>query len=248
MAFCERAGLTAAARQVALAAMDAVHEAVPAGTGLDDSSDDSWGPRVLRQGRLAGNLFAYCLQAGEYEVGLSLSRPWGSPSTQGIQGSSVGLFRGCSWEVGSQLCKGICLSCPTAGLVLAACASDPAHAEGFLDSRCPALTPQRTRRGSILPRAWPVAALPRAHSAHHAEQTLHCSNSNRLCLHRRPLPPWQDTPSLSSGAICWAPSSLPCLQPEPFLCCCGCPCAALLWWTASMGTQMTACWLSQRRR
>ena len=77
MAFCERTGLTAAARQIALAAMDAVHGAFPAGSGPHDSSDHSSGPRVQRQGRLAGNLFAYCLQAGQYEVGPSLSRALG---------------------------------------------------------------------------------------------------------------------------------------------------------------------------
>ena len=64
MAFCERAGLTAAARQIALAALDAVDGAFPGGSRPDSPKD----VRLQRKGRLAGNLFAYCLQAGEYEV------------------------------------------------------------------------------------------------------------------------------------------------------------------------------------
>ena len=74
MAFCERAGLTATARQLALAATQAVDEAFPAEPlGLSAPGGPEASLAVQRKGRLAGNLFAYSLQAGEYEVSAGLA-------------------------------------------------------------------------------------------------------------------------------------------------------------------------------
>ena len=52
------------------------------------------------------------------------------------------------------------------------------------------------------------------------------------------MPPWRGTPFRSSGAICWEPSSQPCSQPGPYLCCCGCPCVALLLCIVSTGASL----------
>ena len=65
MLLCETSGLTSAARQIALAAMQAVDSALPEGPAAGEAWDS---PREQRRGRLAGNLFAYCLQAGDFEV------------------------------------------------------------------------------------------------------------------------------------------------------------------------------------
>ena len=78
MLLCETAGLTAAARQIALAAMQAVDAALPIAEA-----------REHRRSRLAANLFAYCLQAGNFEV-----RP--AAQSQQLPLSCTGLEMHCS--------------------------------------------------------------------------------------------------------------------------------------------------------
>ena len=74
MLICEGTGLTAAASQIALAAMQAVDAALPPAEAA--AGAEAWdAPRELRRSRLAGNLFAYCLQADRFEVSCGRQRP-----------------------------------------------------------------------------------------------------------------------------------------------------------------------------